>query len=81
MKVLTEEPGLYGIGEVSSLELDDQVEGVLHWWAENYLVGKDPLDQEVHWTRAIAAQASTNLGVPINVLNITSGDGLDTVTH
>ncbi len=51
LKVLTDEPGLYGIGEASSLGLDDQVEGVLNWWAEKYLVGKDPLDQEVHWTR------------------------------
>jgi galactonate dehydratase len=50
LKLLTDEPGLYGIGEASPLALDNEVDSVLHWWTENYLKGKDPLDSEVHWT-------------------------------
>lgn len=51
LKILTDEPQLVGIGEASPLALDDQVEGIVQHWAEHYLVGKDPLDVEVHWTR------------------------------
>ena len=51
VKLLTEDPELYGVGEASPLALDDQVDGLLHWWFENYLDGVDPLDSEVHWTQ------------------------------
>ena len=51
IKLLTEDAELFGIGEASSLGLEDEVEGILRWWMENYLQGKDPLDSEVHWTR------------------------------
>ena len=51
IKLLTEDAELFGIGEASSLGLEDEVEGILRWWIGNYLQGKDPLDSEVHWTR------------------------------
>ncbi len=51
LKLLTDDPAVYGTGEASSLGLDDEVEGVLRWWVESYLTGRDPLDSEVHWTR------------------------------
>ncbi|MBI4305802.1 MAG: mandelate racemase/muconate lactonizing enzyme family protein [Chloroflexi bacterium] len=51
VKLLTDEPGLYGIGEGSSLGQEHLVTGLLNEWVEHYLKGKDPLDTEVHWTR------------------------------
>ena len=51
VKLLTDDPDLYGVGEASPLALDDQVDGILRWWFENYLDGVDPLDSEVHWTQ------------------------------
>ncbi len=51
VKILTDDPEVFGIGEASPLGMENQVESILHWWFDNYLDGKDPLDSEVHWTR------------------------------
>ena len=51
IKLLTDDPEVFGIGEASPLGLDNQVDSILKWWFEHYLDGKDPLDSEVHWTR------------------------------
>jgi len=51
VKVLTDEPGVYGLGEGSILGQESLVIALLKEWSEQYLTGKDPLDSEVHWTR------------------------------
>ena len=48
---LTTDEGVEGIGEASMLSHDPLVGDLLAEWCEQYLVGKDPLDSEVHWTR------------------------------
>ena len=50
VRIQTDE-GLEGIGEASMLSSDPVVVALLNEWAENYLVGKDPLSGQVHWTR------------------------------
>jgi len=50
-KVLTDEPGVYGLGEGSILGQEQLVVSLLEEWCDTYLRGKDPLDSEVHWTR------------------------------
>ena len=50
LRLLTDE-GIEGIGEASMLSYDPMVATLLHEWAEAYLVGKNPLHHEVHWTR------------------------------
>jgi galactonate dehydratase len=50
-KLLTDEPGLFGLGEASVHDFDDQLIGILHDWVARYLAGKDPMHSEVHWTR------------------------------
>ena len=49
-RIQTDE-GIEGIGESSMLSSDPIVESLIQEWAENYLVGKDPLAGQVHWTR------------------------------
>lgn len=48
---LTTDEGVEGIGEASMLGHEPIVVSLLEEWVENYLVGKDPLHNEVHWTR------------------------------
>ena len=48
---LTTDEGIEGIGEASMLSHDPMVATLLHEWTEAYLVGKNPLHHEVHWTR------------------------------
>ena len=48
---LTTDEGVEGIGEASMLSYDAMVESLLHEWVGAYLVGKDPMRHEVHWTR------------------------------
>jgi galactonate dehydratase len=48
---LTTDEGVEGIGEASMLSHEPVVIKLLEAWAENYLVGKNPIHQEVHWTR------------------------------
>ena len=50
VRIQTDE-GIEGIGESSMLSSDPIVESLIQEWAENYLVGKDPLAGQVHWTR------------------------------
>ena len=50
VKVMTDE-GIEGLGDASLHVYDDKVAGLMKEWFETYLVGKDPLDTEVHWTR------------------------------
>lgn len=48
---LTTDEGLEGMGEASMLDYDPILVNVLEEWTERYLVGKDPLHHELHWTR------------------------------
>ena len=48
---LTTDEGVEGIGEASMLSYDPMVANLLEQWGEEYLVGKNPLRHEVHWTR------------------------------
>ena len=51
LKLLTDEPGLFGLGDASLHAYDGEIEGILRQWVERYLVGQDPLHHELHWTR------------------------------
>ena len=46
-KPLTDE-GIYGLGEASVHDYDDQIVGILEQWVERYLAGKDPIHHELH---------------------------------
>ena len=48
---LTTDEGLEGIGEASMLSHEPLVAELLEEWVKSYLVGKDPMSHEVHWTR------------------------------
>ena len=48
---LTTDEGLEGIGEASMLSYEPLVVDLLEEWVKVYLVGKDPMSHEVHWTR------------------------------
>ena len=50
VRIQTDE-GIEGIGEASMLSQDPIVASLLEEWAENYLVGKNPMNGELHWTR------------------------------
>lgn len=50
VKINTDDPKLYGIGDASPMEDEEQVKGLISAWTEKYLVGRDPLDSEVLWT-------------------------------
>ena len=50
VRIQTDE-GIEGIGEASMLNQDPIVASLLEEWAENYLVGKNPMNGELHWTR------------------------------
>ncbi|MBI2872442.1 MAG: mandelate racemase/muconate lactonizing enzyme family protein [Chloroflexi bacterium] len=50
LKLLTDE-GLVGLGEASLMAHEEQLVGILGELAEEYLIGKNPLHTEVHWTR------------------------------
>lgn len=49
-KLLTDE-GIFGLGDASLHAFNPQVIGILEEWVQQYLVGKDPMHHEVHWTR------------------------------
>jgi galactonate dehydratase len=51
LKLLTDQPGLHGLGDASPMENDAEVEAIIRGWAPRYLAGKDPLDSEVIWTQ------------------------------
>ena len=50
VKLNTDDPDVYGLGDASPMQNDEQVKGLNADFVERYLVGKDPLDSEVHWT-------------------------------
>lgn len=50
VRIQTDE-GIEGIGEASMLSQDPIVASLLEQWAENYLIGKNPMNGELHWTR------------------------------
>ena len=50
LKLNTDDPSLYGLGDASPMQNDEQVKGLIADWTERYLAGKDPLDTEVLWT-------------------------------
>ena len=50
VRIQTDE-GIEGIGEASMLSQDPIVASLLQEWSENYLVGKNPMNGELHWTR------------------------------
>lgn len=50
VKLNTDDPNVYGIGDASPMEDEEQVKGLITAWTEKYLAGKDPLDSEVLWT-------------------------------
>ncbi len=49
--VLHTDEGIDGIGEASMLGFDPIVASLLEEWGETYLVGKDPMANELHWMR------------------------------
>jgi galactonate dehydratase len=50
LKLNTDVPGLYGLGDASPMQNDEQVKALIVVWIERYLAGRDPLDSEVLWT-------------------------------
>ena len=51
LKLLTDVPGLHGLGDASPMENDAEVRSIIQGWLPRYLIGKDPLDSEVIWTQ------------------------------
>jgi galactonate dehydratase len=50
VKLNTDDPNIYGIGDASPMQDEDLVKGMITAMVEKHLVGKDPLESEVHWT-------------------------------
>ena len=50
LKLNTDDPKIYGWGDASPMRNDAVVMALVREFVEHYLVGKDPLDSEVHWT-------------------------------
>ncbi|MEX0762065.1 MAG: mandelate racemase/muconate lactonizing enzyme family protein [Dehalococcoidia bacterium] len=50
VKVLTDDPAVYGLGDASAMENDPEVMAIIEGWFTKYLNGADPLDSEVLWT-------------------------------
>lgn len=50
VKLNTDNPNVYGLGDASPMQHDAEVKTMVTSFVERYLVGKDPLDSEVHWT-------------------------------
>jgi len=50
VKLNTDDPNVYGIGDASPMQDDDLVMMMIERMVEKHLVGKDPLESEVHWT-------------------------------
>lgn len=50
VKVLTDDPAIYGLGDASAMENDPEVMAIIEGWFTKYLNGADPLDSEVLWT-------------------------------
>jgi len=50
IKLNTDDPNLYGLGDASPMQHDDEVKLMATSFVEKYLVGQDPLDSEVLWS-------------------------------
>jgi galactonate dehydratase len=50
VKLNTDDTKIYGIGDASPMQDDEQVKDLITAFVEKYLKGKDPLESEVHWT-------------------------------
>jgi len=50
VKLNTDDPQLYGLGDASPMQHDDEVKLMATSFVEKYLAGKDPLDSEVLWS-------------------------------
>ena len=50
VKLSTDDPAVYGIGDASPMQDDEQVKDLITGFVEKYLRGKDPLESELHWT-------------------------------
>jgi len=50
VKLNTDDPSVYGIGDASPMEDDEIVMAMIEQMVEKHLIGKDPLETEVHWT-------------------------------
>ncbi len=50
VKLNTDDPNVFGLGDASPMENDDLVKGMIESMVQKHLIGKDPLDSEVHWT-------------------------------
>jgi len=51
VKLNTDDPDLFGLGDASPMSHDGEVRNLAQAFVEKFLVGEDPLDSEVHWTR------------------------------
>ncbi|MCB0063083.1 MAG: mandelate racemase/muconate lactonizing enzyme family protein [Caldilineaceae bacterium] len=50
VKLNTDDPTLYGLGDASPMQHDEEVKLMATSFVEKYLVGQDPLDSEVLWS-------------------------------
>ena len=50
VKLNTDDPNVFGLGDASPMRNEEEVKGLICTFVDKYLVGKDPLDSEVHWT-------------------------------
>ena len=50
VKLNTDDPAIYGLGDASPMVNHLEVKGLVRSLVEEYLMGADPLDTEVHWT-------------------------------
>ena len=48
---LQTDEGIEGFGEASMLSYDPIIAQIVEEWVKAYLVGKDPMSNELHWTR------------------------------
>lgn len=49
VKLNTDDPNLYGLGDASPMANDEEVKSLINTFVESFLIDKDPLDSEVHW--------------------------------
>ena len=50
IKLNTDNPKLFGLGDASAMEDENEVKSIISSWTEKYLSGKDPLESEGLWT-------------------------------
>ncbi len=50
LKLLTDDPRVFGLGDASAMDHDTEVMALVRAWVPRYLAGRDPLDSEALWT-------------------------------